>query len=76
MKRVRELRDKGVACELYPTSAKLQKQMKYANDRNVKFVALVGENELKDHLIQVKNMTSGEQFQLSVDDLLEFNWYN
>ncbi|MEY4603053.1 MAG: hypothetical protein RIT43_345 [Bacteroidota bacterium] len=76
MKRVRELRDKGVACELYPTSTKLQKQMKYANDRNVKFVALVGENELKDHLIQVKNMTSGEQFQLSVDDLLEFNWYN
>ncbi len=55
------LRDKGVACEVYPSSTKIQKQMKYANDRNAQFVALLGENELNAKQITLKNMHSGEQ---------------
>jgi histidyl-tRNA synthetase len=55
------LREKGVACEVYPNSTKIQKQMKYANDRNTQFVALLGENELNANKITLKNMNSGEQ---------------
>jgi histidyl-tRNA synthetase len=55
------LREKGVACEVYPSSTKIQKQMKYANDRNAQFVALLGENELNAKQITLKNMHSGEQ---------------
>jgi len=46
MKYVHKLRANGIDCEIYPTSSKMQKQMKYANDRNVSYVALVGENEM------------------------------
>lgn len=74
LKKVRELRAQGVSCEVYPTAAKLQKQMKYANDRNVKFVALAGENELKNNVIQIKNMSSGEQFEVAADALIKFDW--
>ena len=74
LKKVRELRAQGVSCEVYPTAAKLQKQMKYANDRNVKFVALAGENELKNNVIQIKNMSSGEQLEVATDALIKFDW--
>ncbi len=74
LKKVRELRTQGISCEVYPTAAKLQKQMKYANDRNVKFVALAGENELKNNVIQIKNMSSGEQFEVAADALMKFDW--
>lgn len=58
---MRELRQNGVPCELYPDQAKMKKQMNYANVKNIPFVALVGESELKSKLITIKNMTSGQQ---------------
>jgi histidyl-tRNA synthetase len=70
MKLVHKLRASGVDCELYPSSAKMQKQMKYANDRNVQFVALVGEEEMNKNLIQLKNMETGDQMALSFDQLI------
>lgn len=66
------LRAKGVDCEVYPTAAKMQKQFKYADNRAVDFVALIGDNELKDKIIQVKNMVSGEQIALSEAEFLTY----
>lgn len=67
---LKKLRDNGVACEIYPSSAKMQKQMKYANDKNIPFVAIVGDNEMTSGNIQLKNMESGEQTGLSQNELL------
>jgi histidyl-tRNA synthetase len=66
------LRQKGISCELYPDNAKLQKQMKYANDKNIPYVALVGENELNEGVIVLKNMLSSEQFSLTIDKLADY----
>lgn len=66
-----QLRRSGVVCEVYPSSAKVQKQMKYANDRRAEFVALVGENELKEGKVTLKNMQTGEQELIVANELLE-----
>ncbi|KAA5537205.1 histidine--tRNA ligase [Taibaiella lutea] len=58
---VNELRKSGIAAEYYPDKAKFDKQMKYADKRNVPFVGIVGESEMKDNVIKLKNMISGEQ---------------
>ena len=70
MKYVHKLRANGVDCEIYPTSSKMQKQMKYANDRSVSYVALVGENEMKAGLILLKDMVSGEQIEMNIDEVI------
>ena len=64
-----QLRKIGVACEVYPVAAKMQKQLKYANDRKVPFVAMVGEEELKNGVIRLKNMNTSEQKDLSFEEL-------
>lgn len=65
------LRAHGIATELYPDSAKMKKQMAYANAQNIPFVALVGESELEAGTVSLKDMASGEQTQMSVDELVE-----
>jgi histidyl-tRNA synthetase len=70
MKLVKEIRQNGIDCELYPSAAKMQKQMKYANDIRVQYVALVGENEMNENLIQLKNMESGEQEEMSLEEVI------
>lgn len=74
MQLAKALRQKGVACEVYPTAAKMQKQFKYADNRTVQYVALIGDNELKDKIIQLKNMISGEQIALSESAFM--NYFN
>ena len=64
-----ELRANNIACEVYPSAAKLQKQMKYANDRNVQFVILIGETELNSSSFVLKNMETGEQTTLKFKEL-------
>jgi len=71
-KLVYDLRKNGISAELYPDSVKIQKQMKYANDTKVQFVALLGKSELDSQSVQVKNMHSGEQSQLSWSELTTF----
>lgn len=71
MKLSKELRQAGVDCEVYPAAAKMQKQFKYADNRNVKFVAIIGESELEKGTIQLKNMESGEQEELTASALLQ-----
>ena len=66
------LRDNGIASELYPDGHKLKKQMNYANNKNIPFVALVGEDEMKNQEILVKNMETGEQNTYSIVELVKF----
>lgn len=61
---IKKLREEGISCEMYPKSAKMNKQMKYANDRGVKYVAMVGQNEIESGVLRIKNMDSGEQVDL------------
>ena len=67
---VKDIRKNGISCELFPSKAKMQKQMKYANDIQVKYVAIVGENEIENNIIQLKNMETGEQEEVSVEELI------
>ena len=66
-----QLRKSGISSELYPEQAKMKKQMSYANMREIPFVALVGEQEMKDGFITLKDMESGEQKRLSPEELVE-----
>ncbi len=61
MKMMKELRANGIAVELYPDAAKMKKQMTYANATGVPFVAMVGESEMAEGKMALKNMTTGEQ---------------
>lgn len=61
----------GVATEVYPDSVKMKKQMSYANAHNVPFVALVGETEMAEGRITLKNMTTGEQQSLTIEEAVK-----
>ena len=62
---LRKVRREGIHAELYPESSKIQKQMKFANGLGVKWVAMIGENEIKNQRILLKNMISGEQDEVN-----------
>lgn len=66
-----EVRRTGINAELFPDAVKMKKQMNYANKKEIPFVLLAGEQERKDKTVTVKNMESGEQSQLSVDELIK-----
>jgi len=70
MKLLREVRSLGIAAELYPSAAKLQKQFKYANDRNVAYCVVIGAEEAAAGMLSFKNMETGAQEQLSSADFL------
>lgn len=71
VKYVHQLRIGGVAAELYPDAAKMKKQMSYANDNNIPFVAIIGESELNNKKITLKNMQSGEQCCVDFTELCD-----
>jgi histidyl-tRNA synthetase len=68
---LKQLRAVGISSELYPTNAKMKKQMTYANNKGVQFVIMVGEDEMESGILSVKNMESGEQSNLSIADLIK-----
>ena len=65
-----KVRETGVRAEIYPDAAKMKKQMGYANDKQIPFVAIVGENEMNEGKLTLKNMTTGEQSLVTPDELL------
>lgn len=65
-----KVRAAGIRAEIYPDCAKMKKQMGYANDKQIPFVAIVGENEMKECKLTLKNMTTGEQCVVTPDELL------
>ena len=71
MNAIKHLRSNGIAAELYPSSAKMKKQMNYANKRKFPFVVLVGSDEVKNNVYTVKNMIDGTQETLSLERLYE-----
>jgi histidyl-tRNA synthetase len=70
LKAIKQLRSQGVNSELYPEADKMKKQMNHANKRNIPFVVLVGEEEVKSNSYTLKNMVSGEQLKLSLAELV------
>ncbi len=66
------LRANSIDCEVYPSPLKMQKQLKYANDRGVKFVAIIGEEEMKLGKIILKNMESGEQILMDKASFINY----
>jgi histidyl-tRNA synthetase len=66
------LRASGISVEIYPDSTKMNKQMTYANNKQIPFVAIVGENEMNEGKLTLKDMTTGEQTLIAKDDLLQF----
>jgi len=72
LKLIGKLRKEEVKADLYPDSSKMQKQMKYANKRNVPFVVIIGDRELADNSFVVKNMSKGDQKTYDYSDINEF----
>ncbi|MBE6182381.1 MAG: histidine--tRNA ligase [Rikenellaceae bacterium] len=66
---LRELRDAGVAAEIYPESSKMKKQMEYANRRSIPLVVIIGSQELENGSATVKDMRTGEQRNIAFADL-------
>lgn len=66
---ISSLRNAGLRVELYPDSSKMKKQMSYANAKGIPFVALVGENEMKENKVMLKNMMTGEQLLVAPDEI-------
>ena len=66
-----KVRAAGISAEIYPDSTKMKKQMSYANAKQIPFVAIVGESEMAEGKVNLKNMTTGEQQMLTPDQLVE-----
>ncbi len=67
---LQKLREAGLATELYPDAAKLGKQFKYADQKRIPFVLLVGKDEMESGKYQLKNLASGEQNSLSIEEVI------
>ena len=68
---IKQVREKGIRAEIFPDAAKMKKQMAYANAKQIPYVALAGENEMKEGKVTLKNMETGEQQLLSLEQILE-----
>ena len=68
---LQQLRDAGIASELYPKQAKIKKQMDYANDKKIAFVILIGSDEIASGKLTLKNMQSGEQKKVGIEDIIK-----
>ena len=71
MKMIKQLRAAGVSAEIYPENAKMKKQMGYADALKVPYVAIVGENELAENKMMLKEMATGNQQLLSVEEAIQ-----
>lgn len=70
MQTIDQLRQQNIATELYPDAVKMGKQMSYADKRNIPYVAIIGEQEITQQTITLKSMQSGEQWTLSMTELI------
>lgn len=70
LKLLRQVREAGVAAELYPDAVKMAKQFKYADDKGIAYVAIIGETELQQGIVTVKDMRTGEQKAVKQEELV------
>lgn len=68
---LQQLRSAGIAAELYPSSAKLKKQMGYADGKNIPYVILIGSDEIQSGELSLKDMKSGEQQKLRIEEIIK-----
>ena len=71
LKSLQKVRAAGIKAELYPDAAKMKKQMNYANKKEIAFVAMAGEDEINEGKITLKNMTTGDQQLVTIDEAIE-----
>lgn len=67
--KAKKLREKDFKVEVYPETAKIKKQMGYADNKKIRYVALMGENEIKEGKVTLKNMLTGEQLTVNVEEM-------
>ena len=70
MRIAKRIREKGVSWEVYPSAKGMKKQMKYANDRNIPFVIILGSQEIEKNTLAIKNMETGEQENIPTEEFL------
>lgn len=68
---LKQLRSTGINAEIYPEAAKMKKQMAYADKKGIPFVALIGESEMQTGVVSLKNMATGEQSNVSMEELIK-----
>ena len=68
---LQQLRSSGIATELYPSAAKLKKQMSYADDKAIPYVILIGSDEMQSGMLTIKDMRSGQQQKLSLTEIIQ-----
>ncbi len=66
------MRSNGIASELYPEESKMKKQFKYADDKHIPYVIVIGEEESANGTVNIKNMTTGNQLALAFDDVIDW----
>ncbi len=67
---IQKLREANISSELYPNISKMQKQMKYANDKGIPYVIVIGDEEMNAGILSFKNMESGEQQKLTIEQII------
>jgi len=65
------VREAGINAEIFPDSAKLKKQLAYANSKYIPYVAMTGENEISQSIICLRNMATGEQKNVTLDEMIK-----
>ena len=68
---IAQLRKNNISAELYPEAGKMKKQMGYANSHSIPYVAIIGESEMESNLVTLKDMNSGEQKQVTTEEMIE-----
>ncbi len=71
MSLLKDLRDAGIAAEIYPESSKMKKQMEYANRRSIPYVVIIGSQELEEGVATVKDMRSGDQQKVAFAEIVK-----
>ncbi len=69
LKIMQQLREKNISCELYPESAKMDKQFKYANKKNIAYAVIIGSREITENKCSVKNLLTSTQQEIAIDEL-------
>ena len=70
---ISQLRGRGISAEIYPEAAKMKKQMSYADSNKIPYVVIVGEDEMRECKVTLKNMQSGDQQLLTIEDCLKLD---
>jgi histidyl-tRNA synthetase len=68
---LQKVRAEGISAEIYPSSEKIKKQLKYADEKRILFVVLVGEDEMKTGKLTLKNMQTGAQESLTIEEIVQ-----